>query len=204
MVVDNDVNLMAAGEHAAGAGTDVADLLLLHVADGIGAGLVLDGRVRRGAAGAAGEVGFLPLDPADRGRDGVGAFEARWSENAIAERMVALRPGRRPEAPVRSLIELAHTDQDAAGYLDEVLTAWARLIVSCVCVIDPGRVLLSGAAAQLDDAAVDRVQALVTEIAPATTEVRRAVLGDRAVLHGAVSYALSAAAGGLPNLVPLP
>ncbi|GAB2941727.1 ROK family transcriptional regulator [Micromonospora polyrhachis] len=204
VVVDNDVNLMAAGEHAAGAGTDVADLLLLHVADGIGAGLVLDGRVRRGAAGAAGEVGFLPLDPADRGRDGVGAFEARWSENAIAERMVALRPGRRPEAPVRSLIELAHTDQDAAGYLDEVLTAWARLIVSCVCVIDPGRVLLSGAAAQLDDAAVDRVQALVTEIAPATTEVRRAVLGDRAVLHGAVSYALSAAAGGLPNLVPLP
>ena len=47
VVVDNDVNLMAAGEHAAGAGMDVADLLLLHVADGIGAGLVLDGQVRR-------------------------------------------------------------------------------------------------------------------------------------------------------------
>ncbi|MGW0434206.1 ROK family protein [Micromonospora sp. NPDC003197] len=204
VVVDNDVNLMAAGEHAAGAGMDVADLLLLHVADGIGAGLVLDGRVRRGAAGAAGEVGFLPLDPSDRGHDGVGAFEARWSENAIAERMVALRPGRRPEAPVQALIELARTDPEAARYLDEVLTAWARLIVSCVCVIDPGRVLLSGAAAQLDDAAVDRVQALVAEVAPAATEVRRAVLGDRAVLHGAVSYALSAAAGGLPTLVPLP
>ncbi|GHJ06371.1 transcriptional regulator [Micromonospora humidisoli] len=202
VVVDNDVNLMAAGEHAAGAGTDVADLLLLHVADGIGAGLVLDGQVRRGARGAAGEVGFLPLDPAGRGHDGIGPFEARWSENAIAERMVALAPGRRPESPVRALVELAAADPRAAGYLDELLHAWSRLIVSCVCVIDPGRVLLSGAAAELDDAAVGRLQDLVTAAAPSTTEVRRAVLGDRAVLHGAVSYALSAAAAGLPTLLP--
>ncbi|MEV4769170.1 ROK family protein [Micromonospora humida] len=204
VVVDNDVNLMAAGEHAAGAGTDVADLLLLHVADGIGAGLVLDGQVRRGARGAAGEVGFLPLDPADRGHDGIGPFEARWSENAIAERVVALAPGRRPESPVRALVELAADDPDAAGYLDELLNAWSRLIVSCVCVIDPGRVLLSGAAADLDDAAVGRLQDLVAAAAPSTTEVRRAVLGDRAVLHGAVSYALSAAAAGLPTLLPAP
>ncbi|MEV0393844.1 ROK family protein [Polymorphospora rubra] len=194
VVVDNDVNLMAAGEHAAGAGADVDDLLLLHVADGVGAGLILDGRVRRGAAGAAGEVGFLPLDGQERGYDGVGPFEARWSENAIAERVVALRPGRRPAEAVRTLVELADTEAAAADYLAEVLEAWARLIVSCVCVVDPGRVLLSGAAAQLDDAALDRLQDLVATRAPAATDVRRAVLGDRAVLHGAVSYALSAAA----------
>jgi predicted NBD/HSP70 family sugar kinase len=204
VVVDNDVNLMAAGEHAAGAGSDVADLLLLHVADGIGAGLVLDGQVRRGAGGAAGEVGFLPLDPTDRGHDGIGPFEARWSENAIAERMVALAPGRRPDTPVAALVELAGTDGRAAAYLDEVLTAWSRLIVSCVCVVDPGRVLLSGAAAQLDDAAVDRLLGLVAAAVPSPTEVRRAVLGDQAVLHGAVSYALSAAAAGLPHLLPSP
>ncbi|OKI77739.1 ROK family protein [Micromonospora sp. CB01531] len=204
VVVDNDVNLMAAGEHAAGAGTDVADLLLLHVADGIGAGLVLDGQVRRGSGGAAGEVGFLPLDPADRGHDGIGPFEARWSESAIAEKVVSLAPGRRPESPVRALVGLAAADDLAAAYLDEVLAAWSRLIVSCACVVDPGRVLLSGAAAELDDAAVDRLQALVSAAAPSPTEVRRAVLGDRAVLHGAVSYALSAAAAGLSTLLPAP
>lgn len=195
VVVDNDVNLMAAGEHAAGAGTDVADLLLLHVADGIGAGLILDGRVRRGAASAAGEVGFLPIDEGDPRRDGVGPFEARWSESAIAERLVGLRAGRRPESPVRELIELSHADADAARYLEDLLAAWARLIVTCACVVDPGLVLLSGAAAQLDDAALSRLQTLVDTGAPAAVEVRRAVLGDRAVLHGAVSYALAAAAG---------
>ncbi|WP_089154328.1 ROK family protein [Micromonospora sp. NBS 11-29] len=204
VVVDNDVNLMAAGEHAAGAGADVADLLLLHVGDGIGAGLVLDGQVRRGAGGAAGEVGFLPLDPADQGHDGVGPFEARWSESAIAERVVALAPGRRPAAPVRALVELAAADERADAYLAEVLVAWARLVVSCACVVDPGRVLLSGAAADLDDAAVARLQALVSLGAPSPTEVRRAVLGDQAVLHGAISFALSAAASGLSTLLPAP
>ena len=121
VVVDNDVNLMAAGEHAAGAGKDVADLLLLHVADGIGAGLMLDGQVRRGASGAAGEVGFLPLDPAGPGHGGIGPFEARWSANAIAERVVALHPGRRPDSPVRELVELADTNPPPPAYLDEVL-----------------------------------------------------------------------------------
>ncbi|UWP85229.1 ROK family protein [Dactylosporangium fulvum] len=194
VVVDNDVNLMAAGERMAGAGKDVDDLLLLHVADGIGAGLILDGQVRRGASGAAGEVGFLPADPeADRAYSGVGPFEARWSANAIAERVVALHPGRRPEAPVSELIELAATSAAARAYLDEVLDAWARLVISCACVVDPGRVLLSGAAAQLDDAALARIQDLVSAKVPAPTEVRRAVLGDQAVLHGAISYALSAA-----------
>jgi predicted NBD/HSP70 family sugar kinase len=193
VLVDNDVNLMAAGEHSAGAGADVADLLLLHVADGIGAGLILDGRVRRGATGAAGEVGFLPLERDDRGHDGIGPFEARWSASAIAEQVVALAPGKRPTDPVRQLVELSRVNADAAAYLDEVLHAWARLIVACVCVVDPGRVLLSGAAVELDDPALDRLQSLVARAAPATTEVRRAVLGDRAVLHGAVSYALSAA-----------
>lgn len=198
VVVDNDVNLMAAGECVAGAGADVSNMLLIHVADGIGAGLVLDGKVRRGASGAAGEVGFLPLDPApERSYSGVGAFEARWSANAIAERVVALHPGRRPEAPVRELIRLAATSKPARRYLDEILEAWARLILSCVCVIDPGLVLLSGAAADLDDASIEQIQSFLVDKTPAPTEVRRATLGDQAVLHGAISLALSAA-------VPLP
>ncbi|MFJ5664133.1 ROK family transcriptional regulator [Micromonospora chalcea] len=194
VVVDNDVNLMAAGECVAGAGADVANLLLIHVADGIGAGLVLDGKVRRGASGAAGEVGFLPLGGAtERRYSGVGDFEARWSVNAIAERVVALNPGRRPDSPVRELSRLAATSAPARDYLDEVLGAWAGLILSCACVVDPGLVLLSGAAAELDDAALDQLQTLVSARTPAPTEVRRATLGDQAVLHGAISYALSAA-----------
>src|SRR5699024_1523535 len=86
VVVDNDVNLMAVGERAMGAASSARDMMLFHFADGVGAGLILDGRIRRGASGGAGEVGFLPTD-GSRGDKGVGSFEARWSTVAVAERL---------------------------------------------------------------------------------------------------------------------
>lgn len=199
VVVDNDVNLMVAGEHAAGAGADVRDLMLLHVTDGVGAGLVLDGRVRRGASSAAGEVGFMTLDSDAHTRDGIGAFEARWSESAIAAYLDDAGVDRDGASPVAALIAAAAGPPDAAAtvaageYLDEVLVAWSRLIISCACVVDPGRVLLSGAAAELDDAALARLQELVAADVPAPVEIRRGALGERAVLYGAISSALTAA-----------
>lgn len=193
VVVDNDVNLMVVGEHAAGAGADVRDVLLLHVADGVGAGLILDGQVRRGASSAAGEVGFVPLEPDTYGNDGVGAFEARWSETAIAAHLEQIGVDSAEAPPVTSLVRAAGGDSVARDYLDQVLKAWSRLIISCACVVDPGRILLSGAAAELDDDAMSTLQDLVDGTAPARTEIRRSVLGERAVLHGAVSSALTAA-----------
>lgn len=193
VVVDNDVNLMVVGEHAAGAGTDVRDLMLLHVTDGVGAGLLLDGRVRRGASSAAGEVGFVTLDRDAHTRDGVGAFEARWSETAVADYLDGAGIGRDGAAPVAALVAAAVAGGPARDYLDEVLVAWSRLIISCACVVDPGRVLLSGAAADLDEAALARLQELVDADVPAPVEIRPGALGERAVLHGAISSALTAA-----------
>ncbi|TDE11498.1 ROK family protein [Jiangella asiatica] len=193
VVVDNDVNLMVAGEHAAGAGADVRDLMLLHVTDGVGAGLVLDGRVRRGASSAAGEVGFMTLDRDAHTHDGVGAFEAQWSESAIAAYCDGAGVDRDGASPVAALIAAAAADTAAREYLDEVLVAWSRLVISCACVVDPGRVLLSGAAAELDDAALSRLQELVDADVPAPVEIRRGALGEQAVLYGAISSALTAA-----------
>lgn len=193
VVVDNDVNLMVVGEHAAGAGNDVRDLLLIHVTDGIGAGLILDGRIRRGASGAAGEVGFMALDAGTHGSEGVGAFERRWSESAVAGFLDEAGIDRGTAGPVTALVRAGADDPRAAEFLHGLLDAWSRLIISCSCVIDPGRVLLSGAAAELDDAALERIQRIVDAETPAQTEIRRAVLGERAVVHGAVSSALRAA-----------
>ncbi|MEE3921301.1 ROK family transcriptional regulator [Micromonospora sp. BRA006-A] len=192
VVVDNDVNLMAAGECVAGAGADVANLLLIHVADGIGAGLVLDGKVRRGASGAAGEVGFLPLGGAtERRYSGVGEFEARWSVNAIAERVVALNPGRRPESPVRELSgsprprrpPASTSTRSSAPGPGSSSPAPASSIRAWCCSAAPRR----------NSTTRPSTSSRPSSRTPAPTEVRRATLGDQAVLHGAISYALSAA-----------
>jgi glucokinase len=59
----NDAVTFAAGEHWAGAGTGVANLLGMVVSTGVGGGLVLDGRIRDGATGNAGHVGHVVVDP---------------------------------------------------------------------------------------------------------------------------------------------
>src|SRR5699024_9650986 len=58
--VDNDVNIMALGEHAARWST-VDDLVLVKVSSGIGAGIISDGQLRRGALGAAGDLGHIAV-----------------------------------------------------------------------------------------------------------------------------------------------
>jgi predicted NBD/HSP70 family sugar kinase len=60
VLVDNDANLMAVGEHAVGWG-DVPDLVFLKVGTGIGAGIIADGRLYRGGHGAAGDIGHIQV-----------------------------------------------------------------------------------------------------------------------------------------------
>ena len=63
IVVDNDANLAALAEAAFGAGRDAKDLVYLMISSGIGAGLVLNGRLYHGAGGLAGELGHVLVDP---------------------------------------------------------------------------------------------------------------------------------------------
>ncbi|WP_328595200.1 ROK family transcriptional regulator [Actinomadura macrotermitis] len=62
VLLDNEVNLAAVAEQRAGAAAGRADFALLWLDDGVGAAVVLGGRVRRGASGGAGEVGLLDVD----------------------------------------------------------------------------------------------------------------------------------------------
>ncbi|MEU6712713.1 ROK family transcriptional regulator [Nonomuraea sp. NPDC046802] len=64
-VLENEVNLAAVAELRTGAALGSADFVLLWLDDGVGAAVVLDGRLRRGASGGAGEVGFLEVDGTD-------------------------------------------------------------------------------------------------------------------------------------------
>ncbi|HLJ59679.1 MAG TPA: ROK family transcriptional regulator [bacterium] len=61
--VDNEVNLMALAEHRYGVGKGVDDLLFVKVGTGIGAGLIINGQLYRGANGAAGDIGHICVDP---------------------------------------------------------------------------------------------------------------------------------------------
>lgn len=193
VVVDNDVNLIAVGEHAAGAAVGSDDVLLVHVGEtGVGAAVLLGGTLWHGRSGVAGEIGFLPLETGDLPEGGVGPFERRWSGRAIAGRAAALGLHSTADRLIADIEAVAETDNGFAELLEAILTAWCRAIVAVVCVLDPGRVLLSGLAADLSDAALDRLRRAVTARAPGATQISRTGLGPAALHHGAVRRAFDA------------
>ncbi|GAA4424072.1 hypothetical protein GCM10023148_26190 [Actinokineospora soli] len=99
VVVDNDVNVMALGERHAGVARSIDDLVFVKVGTGIGCGIVIGGRVYRGVAGTAGDIGHIRLDdvgpPCACGE--VGCLEAYFGGGALARDGLALaRAGRSP------------------------------------------------------------------------------------------------------------
>src|SRR5829696_217670 len=112
VMVDNDANLGALAEAAFGAGRDAGDLVYLKVSSGIGAGLILNGRLYRGSAGLAGEVGHVLVDP-----NGIvcrcgnrGCLETVAATGALVD---ALRPTHGDDLTVAAMLEAARSG-DAA------------------------------------------------------------------------------------------
>ncbi|MFH8554794.1 ROK family transcriptional regulator [Streptomyces celluloflavus] len=216
VLLENEVNLAALAEQRDGAATDRDTFVLLWLGHGTGAAVVLDGRLRRGASGGTGEIGFLPVP----GTDGLptaggcdGGFHSLAGSAAICALAAAhgLRPG--PPAPGAAPDADAGADTDAdappaesvvraavaaGGGGDAFLDALAARIalgVAAVCaVLDPGCVVLGGEIGRSGgDALATRVAGHLARISPLATEVRAGTVGGRAVLHGAVLAATDAA-----------
>ena len=106
VIVDNDANLGALAEAAFGAGRDAGDLVYLKVSSGIGAGLILNGRLYRGTSGLAGELGHVLVDP-----DGIvcrcgnrGCLETVAATGAVVD---CLRPTLGDDLTVADVLEAA-------------------------------------------------------------------------------------------------
>lgn len=151
--VDNDVNVAAIGAAAA---LGCNDLAYLSVGTGIAAGLLLGGRLRRGARGAAGEVGHLPVDPTGpRCHCGQrGCLEAVASGRAIAARWPR---GERPAADL--FAAAAAGDHEATTIRDDVCAHLAEAVVLLVLGTDPEFVVLGGGVAEVGPPLLDGVRA---------------------------------------------
>ncbi|MEV5574437.1 ROK family transcriptional regulator [Spirillospora sp. NPDC052269] len=189
---ENDVNLIALGERERGAAANVDDLVLIYVGYGIGAALVNDGALCRGAAGFAGEIGFLPAGlPPEPHSGGRGRFERRWSVPGIGAALFELG-GQMPEEPVAELARRA-SEPAVAALRRSVIEAWAFAAIVCSCVVNPARVVFAGAATQLGADGLTDLRTMVRSSAPSAPEVVFAELGPHALDMGAVSPTLLSA-----------
>ena len=161
VVVDNDVNVATLSEHRLGAGKGVSDLLGVFMGTGVGAGLVLDGRLRQGPRGLAGEIGHtfvsfrdLPAGGFGRGEledyAGRRALEGRARQlNATGEptALVEIAGDRRMKSKVWS-DALAQGDALAARLIDDATEALAAALASAVTLVDIELIVLGGGMAQ--------------------------------------------------------
>lgn len=142
--IDNDVNALALAEWLWGAGRGARSLVLLAIGTGVGGGIILDGRLYRGAGGFGGELGHVPVKldgrPCICGARGCLKAYVAGADLAAA---ASLRLGRAVDAT--TLFDLAAKGDTAAeAVLDEALEALAAGLTIIVNGLNPERLLLGG------------------------------------------------------------
>jgi predicted NBD/HSP70 family sugar kinase len=202
VLVENEVNLAGIAEHRTGAVQDRDTFVLLWLGTGTGAAVILDGTLRRGASGGAGEIGFLPVPgtggapsavDCDRGLHSL-TGSASVCELAAAHGLRPTAAGGAEEAEaVVGEARTGTTDRHRA-FLAELADRVALAAAAVAAVLDPGCVVLGGeigraGGAELAGAVQDRLR----QISPLRTEVRAGTVEGSPVLGGALLTALDTA-----------
>lgn len=185
VVVENDVDLAAVGEAQHGAARGRSHAVFLSLGTGIGAGIVQDGRLMRGTAGAAGEVAFLipGIEDLDRSYGGQGALETRASMRALPGYLPAgsRLHGDSPEA----IVAAAHAgDSSALAAVDTWASYVAVGTIALGAICNPDMVVLGGAGANAFDLIEARVTAALNRHLPVPPALCVTELGDDAALWG--------------------
>ena len=203
--VENEVNLLAMGESWRGAGQGIRRLVCVSVGTGIGAGLILDGQLYRGARGAAGEIGYIVPNERYLGRqvNRFGALESLADRNALTsrgnERMQAGEPSilnlacafDRSKLTAEMVLDAARAgDPLALAAMSEVVNYLSIAIANLVCVVDPERIVLSGDLAGYAEMFTQPVRERIEGLVPTMPEIVASELGMDAAVLGAVAIAM--------------
>jgi glucokinase-like ROK family protein len=203
VLVDNDVNIMALGEHHAGLAKSVDDFLFMKIGTGIGCGIVVDGRVHRGVTGSAGDIGHISVEEFGPtcACGNTGCLEAFFSGSALArDATQAARAGRSAYLAQRladagSLTAIDVADAAAAG--DPVAVAMVRdggrrvgkVLAGLVSFFNPALIVIGGGVAGVGHALLAEIRGVVYRrslpLATGNLPIVMSELGDEAGVTGA-------------------
>ncbi|MFF8955955.1 ROK family transcriptional regulator [Streptomyces sp. NPDC014894] len=200
---ENDVNLVAVAEQHLGAARGMDNFVLLWNEEGLGAALVIGGRLHRGSTGGAGEVGFLPVPGTPLVRQVTQANSGGFQELAGAQVLPRLArefgvedigEGRYTEVAPRLVAAAAEADSGPCReFLDRYATVLATGLASMVAVLDPELVVLSGEAIVAGGEPLRaRVQTELGELAAPRPRLVLGSVREHPVLRGALESALAA------------
>lgn len=193
VLLENNVNLAAIGEQWRGSARELATFAVIAVGAGVGAGIVHDRALLRGARGGAGEVGLLTI------RRRAGAPPAAPGEDA-AGAVALLREARSRSdwrgSPPRDVAEIferaAQGEPPAVALVEDEYRRVGEIIATICAVVDPEAVILTGGLGN-NEALVAGASAQAATLFPSPPPVLRSALGERASLVGATALAAAEA-----------
>lgn len=195
VLVDNDVNVMALGEYGRQWADRVDDLLFVKVGSGIGAGVIMGGRIHRGAQGAAGDIGHIRLAGADDvvcACSNVGCIEAVAGGAALAARLQASGHTARTASDVVDLVKAGN--REAIGLVRAAGRDLGIVLAGIVNLLNPAVIVLGGRLAAVDEPLLAGVrESLYSRSLPLATrslQIVRSQLGEIAGVTGAVDLVL--------------
>ncbi|WP_292862048.1 ROK family transcriptional regulator [Microbacterium sp.] len=191
--VDNDASLAAVAEGAEGAAVGYRDYISLLAGERFGAGVVVDGRLLRGAHGGVGEMVAFDHVEGVGSAYGLGYVATQWAQEAIdageADPRGALARAERLDGRV-VLALAAAGDPDAQRIVDRMSAVLARIVSVLGSMFDPQIVVVSGAvSAGIEQVAASARAALPTDLHLPAPELVVSTLGGDVVVVGAVAAA---------------
>ena len=215
VIIENDANCAAVGEWWMGAAKDVGSLVMITLGTGVGGGIVLDGKLWRGADGFGGEVGHMTIYPGGPKCNcgNYGCLEVYSSatgirrmvtetlsdpdtKTALGELVKDEDPGRIPEAVMKAAKD---GDNAALQIWEQFGTALGIGMASLVNILNVEMIVIGGGVSQAWEMFIDRALAELKRRAlraPAErVRVMKSVLGDDEGIIGASYLALNAGKG---------
>lgn len=203
--VENNANLAALGEWLHGAGRGAHHLVFIAIGTGMGAGLLLDGELYRGANEAAGEIGYMIASPqyVQKTFDQFGCLEGLAAMTGIVQRALkALND--HPESDLHQLREASDGRLTAEAVFaaaqqgdglslqlaEETIDYLALAVANVASLINPEMIVIGGEATKFGDLLVPPLRERVSRLVPFVPEIRASELGELAIALGAVAIAL--------------
>jgi glucokinase len=189
VVVEQDANAAALGELWRGAARHLENFAFVALGTGIGAGIVLNGQLYRGAHHAAGELGDLVV-----GREFLG--QERGGQGNLAQLIGGKTLRRRAkqatgdDLSAAEVISEAEDDAELAAMADEVDEYLAMAIIAIAALLDPEAIIVGGGTAEAGEDLLDPVRERVAREVPVVPLIIASALGPEAQLYGAVYAAL--------------
>ncbi len=172
--VDNDANMAALGERWQGSARDVDDFVFIAIGAGVGAGVMVGGRLHRGHHWYAGEVSRMNLDHRD------------WLVDYGQSGYLESRVGAGPDGWKAVFDRAAAGDPESVRVLEQLAIYLGTAVANITTVLDPALVVFGGGLSHAGPLLIEPVRRVVARIVPNVPAIKTSALGDEAQLMGAL------------------